>query len=889
MNLRAAKLIVFTVAVVTALASTIAVPHSAASPAARRVAASASCSAPQANVASTLLAVISSTPHPASAPIDYQAEVALFKRDLACAQRRGDLSAEEGNLGSLGVIEMNVGRYTDALAHEREALEINERLGNVDTEGYCHLEIGDVESALALYDDAIGEYEQAIALFKSELQPNAGAEALALNGIGAAKEREADPNSPSYTSELEGALEFVTRAEQLSGSLPQTLATRGLIESGLGDTLQARDAYEAMLDYMRERRDDVGEATALTDIARVDVQEKNYPAAVADALAAARLEAALGVPRWQTLALAADGDSMVPGREREAMGYYDRSIDDIERLRASISGLGNSAAFFGSALYVYDTYIAYLLRLDREYPGKGYAEKALEVFERRQGRAFLEEVGRSAATTFAGASSKLVDEERTLTANVAYLQNLIASGGPNLAAVETRAAQAASRLQSFEESLRTTAPRYYQLLHPQTLRVRCTGRCLSLATYQERLRPDEAVLVYGVTPRETGLWVIARKGEIRFFPIYVKEGVLAADLRAANPATCVAPGYSYGMLEATSLKLGRLDLEQIASADLSTCVSAEAALYRVLFPAGAAEATSRATTLFVVPSKELYGVPFEALVTRPVTPRAAPHYLIEDKAIAYLTSASLLYVLRTGVEQRHVAHVHPLVAFANPDYSDSSHAPYQELAALRTQALRPLEWGSFPPLTYSERYSKAAFASLGVAPSRASLFDGSRATLQMVERLNSSKALRSYRYILFGTHAVLPDKVNGISQPAIVLAHPETLDGYLTMGRVLGLSLGADAVILSACHTASSDDSVQGLTQAFMFAGTPVVAVTDWDVVAEEQGELIPALFNAMGRRSAPAQALRAAKLSMLRSRDVLESHPFFWAPMIIFGDGDSQ
>jgi len=107
------------------------------------------------------------------------------------------------------------------------------------------------------------------------------------------------------------------------------------------------------------------------------------------------------------------------------------------------------------------------------------------------------------------------------------------------------------------------------------------------------------------------------------------------------------------------------------------------------------------------------------------------------------------------------------------------------------------------------------------------------------------------------------------------------------------LSLAARVVILSACDSAggsvSSGEGVQGLTQAFMYAGTPVVGVTDWTVVDAIQEQLTPTLFGAMARGEPPAEALRAAKLTLLRSSDPLQSHPFFWAPMVFFGDGDAQ
>jgi CHAT domain-containing protein len=153
--------------------------------------------------------------------------------------------------------------------------------------------------------------------------------------------------------------------------------------------------------------------------------------------------------------------------------------------------------------------------------------------------------------------------------------------------------------------------------------------------------------------------------------------------------------------------------------------------------------------------------------------------------------------------------------------------------------------------------------------------------------------LQSYRYVLFGTHAVLTDSVHALAQPSLVLAQPPDSDGLLTMARVFGLSFNAQAILLSACDSGggavTSGEGVQGLTQAFMYAGTPVVGVTDWQVVDSVQERLTPAFFAGMAAGKMPAEALRQAKLSLLRSEDPLQNHPFFWAPMVIFGDGDDS
>jgi CHAT domain-containing protein len=877
-NLRSAGLIVaaaITIALVTAR------------PGARTAAAASTCdTAPPGNVASALLAIVSSTPHPTSVAIDYDAEVARFTADLKCAQEVNDLDQEFGNLGSLGVIETEVGHYTEALDDEEQALAIAQRMRNLDTQGYENLAMGDTESALGLFQDAIGHYRTAIDFFEKETpQPDIGPAALAYSGMGVATERETEEGEKgaSYAA----ALALVDQAEQMFGHpSAQTLAARGSIESQLGNYPQALEAYDELLAYARQSLDDSLQASALTDIAAVEVQETKYADAATHAHAAVAIDKALGVPQWQGLAAAANAESKLPNGETQALADYDAAIADIERLRANISeneGANARSSFFRSTLYVYDSYIDYLLELDRLEPNKGHDKKALEIFERREGRAFLEQVSRSSASTFAGADPKLVNQENALNANVLLLNDQLSKAAPGPAADARRSSRdaAEAKLTTFEEkALREQAPAYYRLLHPQTLR---------LADYQQHvLRANEAVLVYDVLPDQTALWVITPHAMRLFVLPASGSDALAARLTAASAANCHAearPGI------ADSLNLSPYAVRGLARADFAECASAGAALYSYLIPAGAAAMLAQATTLYIVPTGPLYGSPFETLVTATGT---TPRYLIEDKAVAYLSSASLLEVLRSGVEQRQAIASHPLVAFADPNFTESG-KPETAVAQLQLSLLfrsAPGNGGAFPALPGSKREADAAFAALGVTPSASTLYDGDRATLQAIESLNASKGLRAYHYLLFGTHAVLPYQRTGLSEPAIVLAHPETNDDYLKMGQVFGLYLDADAVVLSACESGSvqsAGDSVEGLTQAFMYAGTPIVAVTDWQVVDTIQEQLTPQFFSAMAHGKSAAQALQQAKLTLIHSSDPLESHPYFWAPMVIFGDGDAH
>ena len=126
-------------------------------------------------------------------------------------------------------------------------------------------------------------------------------------------------------------------------------------------------------------------------------------------------------------------------------------------------------------------------------------------------------------------------------------------------------------------------------------------------------------------------------------------------------------------------------------------------------------------------------------------------------------------------------------------------------------------------------------------------------------------------------------------------------DGLLTMGEILGLKLDADWVVLSACNTGSGQgagaEAVSGLGRAFFYAGTRAILVSNWPVQTTSATALTTDLFRRQAEDPSltRAEALRRAMLALIdgpgyvdgEGRTVFScAHPIFWAPFTIVGDG---
>jgi CHAT domain-containing protein len=177
-------------------------------------------------------------------------------------------------------------------------------------------------------------------------------------------------------------------------------------------------------------------------------------------------------------------------------------------------------------------------------------------------------------------------------------------------------------------------------------------------------------------------------------------------------------------------------------------------------------------------------------------------------------------------------------------------------------------------------------------PSRSAVYTGRQAREEVVKQ-----ELGRYQVAHLAAHAVLDDASPLYSH--ILLAQgggPGGEDGLLEAWEVMKMDLAARLVVLSACQTARGrvgpGEGLVGMSWAFFIAGAPATVVSQWPVDSAATRELMVQFHKGLleaGRSPAPtakAEDLRRAALRVLRQPG--SSHPFYWAPFVMVGDGGS-
>jgi CHAT domain-containing protein len=274
---------------------------------------------------------------------------------------------------------------------------------------------------------------------------------------------------------------------------------------------------------------------------------------------------------------------------------------------------------------------------------------------------------------------------------------------------------------------------------------------------------------------------------------------------------------------------GRLDELQLSAQDLYQ------ALVGPAFPGGLPR------ELIIVPHRVLHYLPFHALMPAP------GRYLLQDSLMSYLSSASLLQFTK---EKQHTGSPAAL-AVGNPDLGDP---------------------------TLNLRYAEREVRAVEHVFPRATVLIRRDATKGQTRRHLNDRSL-----IHLATHADL-DEQDPLG--SALLLRPEGSDtGRLEVQEIFGLDLNADLVILSACDTSlgklTQGDEVVGLTRAFIYAGTPSVISTLWQVDDRASYELMQAFYESLQVGQSKGEALRQAQLVTLAKYP----HPYYWAAYQLTGE----
>lgn len=551
------------------------------------------------------------------------------------------------------------------------------------------------------------------------------------------------------------------------------------------------------------------------------------------------------------------------GRFAEAKPLYAQVIEGLERLRGQPLPPEERRRLLSENLVFYQNYMI-LLAEDHDL------SELFRVSELVKGRTLLDTLAGEGAALYAGLPEEAVGRLEGYTQALNRLStNLLAAREPDTSRLLAERLRLNTEYAQYQQALEQRYPRYAELNRPKLLDLPQASQAIPPDTaFLSYVEVGDALLVLVLTQeRLSAVGVVLPPGFERSVLAYrellaAPDGALGLERQGQrvyrlsdgsfalystrDPAP---PGaVRVGDWRLLSAELGRLLLEPVRSA-------LEGVEHLVLSPDG-----------------PLAFMPFETL-------GLDGKLLLERFSLRYTPSLSVYAALQERARQfQQLPRSGGLLALGNPAYnpqvrptSDSSRAL---LATLRQQSF------AWAPLPGAGR--EVAAAAQVFAPA-AQVWTGAKASLASLQASSQHGTLASFRYLLLAAHGyVNPDAPQEV---AVLLSPSPGDDGVLDLGRVLGLRLGSDLVILSACQTGLGQqvrgEGVVGLAYAFSVAGNLDTVLTLWSINDTSSSRFSPRLLEHLKAGLSPEEALRQTKLEFLRQPGL--AHPAYWAAFVLY------
>jgi CHAT domain-containing protein/tetratricopeptide (TPR) repeat protein len=768
-----------------------------------------------------------------------------FKQSAALAAEAGDTALQTRALNAAGVLLEEDGQLEDALYFFNQSLALAQQLKDRPNEATALRNIGRIHISNRDYEQADEVVQRSLAIAR-ELQ-DAGLEHSALDTLSSLE---------NARRNFDQALRYETQAHNTEGgkisptAKYQLLTVEAITLYELGDFEKCGDVLRRALDFARTQKIAPAEATVLGNLADLQFKQGQYNDALTSAsLALDLLRRVGGDPAHEAAVLytLAQAERQT-GKPEEALANFRQAINLLERARlGTIPTEAARAQLVSKNSRLFAATVALLL--DRRQ-----IAEALTVSESYHGRAFLDSLVESHADLRQILPKELLKQESDILDRISNIQRALWQEGVSpqreqLLKKDLTAAEDA--LEEFQLQARHSNPQYGNLKHAAPLNVERIQR--------EVLQPGTALIEYFVGEDKSFAWLVSNeKISYAFMPPGKELQKQIADYR-------------------------RLIAERSADSSKRSPDSFAAQsrqLYHILVKPFEHD-LSNIRNLIIVPDSSLAYVPFETLLADAAAPAKSPEapFLLERFAIVYAPSASALAAIRTAAP---ASAARGLIAIGDPVYyedePEQARAPGKSTNPIASVD-RGLELRRLP-YTRTEVNDIAGLFS----PADRKVFLGADASEKNVK----AEKLDAFRYLHFATHGIVDEERPARSGVILSLKGNEKEDGVLQVMEIMRLKLNADVVTLSACRTGMGriigGEGVLGLTRAFLYAGSRSVVASLWNVNDTATAELMKSFYANLKKGEPKDEALRQAKLSLLRGKQARWRHPYYWAPFVLVG-----
>jgi CHAT domain-containing protein len=790
----------------------------------------------------------------------------IYNVALKVARRLNFAFGIGGAMVGLGDVYSAQGDYLRAANNYQQVMRLAESFDSKEGIAAVSVKLGNIHYQQGNYAQAMEYYQRSVKLYE-ELGSKVEI-AYPLLSIG---------NAYFSLGDYAQALAYYRMSLKIYQKIFDKAGTAYLLNK-IGDVYAAQgkdedaiDSYQQGLKLHEELSNKALVAYALNHIGDVRYAQGNYKEADSLSARAVELARAGKSPEilWQSLTSAGRASRALNRTEHARQAFSD-AIAVIEQLRTRVVGTEeDQQLFFESRTAPYYGMVDLLIAQDDSAEAFAYAERA-------KGRVLLDVLDKGRENIMGAMTADERTQEKRLNGTVVALNSQLRRETLQSQPDTARIIGIESQLRNARLAYEAFQTRIYAA-HPELKIQRGEVEPLTLEGVAPLIPDTEtAVLEFALTADRAYLFVITK----------------SAETRADDRKDVEMKVYPLNVKPAELINLTLQFRTLLADNSLDFRAPARR-LYDLLIRPAQTQINGK-KSLCIVPDGALWELPFQALQP------AANRYLLEDHALFYVPSLSVLRAMKTretlsisaggpsradtsgapmtkaGANLLHTSRT--LLAFGNPEISKSVVA----------QARSINRDGNLGRLPEAEREVKSLTQFYNPAESK--ILTGHKAR----EETFKAEAGR-YRVLHFATHGTLDDYSPMFSHLVLASASANE-DGFLEAREIININLNADLVVLSACQTArgrvAAGEGLIGMSWAFFVAGIPTTVASQWKVdsagttlLMTNFHRLIAPQESSGAVKASRAQALREAALKV--SAIPQYRHPFYWAGFVLVGDGN--
>lgn len=277
--------------------------------------------------------------------------------------------------------------------------------------------------------------------------------------------------------------------------------------------------------------------------------------------------------------------------------------------------------------------------------------------------------------------------------------------------------------------------------------------------------------------------------------------------------------------------------------------------------------------LIISPDNILSYIPFETLPIKEIDTEVIQYrylpYVMNKYSVSYIYSATFMAVSA----KKGVRFSNKLVAFA----------PVYEKNIIIDSSLNSLERNNLILKDLPYAREEARFIT---DYTEGKLYNGNEAK----ESVFKSEAPK-YDIVHLAMHTIINDQLPMKSSMIFYADNNSTEDNLLNTYEVYGIHLKAKMVVLSSCNTGLGalykGEGIISLARGFMYSGSQSVVMAMWEVEDKSATDIVKNFYSYLSKGKTKSEALRLARQNYLKKADMLHSHPYFWATLIVYGENN--